>query len=126
MVRNNKLYLVEKKGGENYEKNTIIPLNAFALLLIDGVEGLLFEKMAQKEVNAGLKIIAGICKIDKSLSFHCARDTFGTIFVEMGGDIKSLQMLMGHTNLKTTTIYLKMSEERRVNLMANFDKLMAS
>ncbi|MBD3749187.1 MAG: hypothetical protein IE931_06815 [Sphingobacteriales bacterium] len=46
------------------------------------------------------------------------------ITTEMGGDIKSLQTIMGHTSVKTTMIYLKMSEQRQQNLMENFDALL--
>jgi len=125
MIRNNALILNEFKGSSRNQKTTKIPLGSFAQELIKGCDGLLFAVFSNKHINEQLKIIAAQAEIDKNLTFHCARDTFGTLFIEMGGDIKSLQMLMGHTNIKTTMIYLKMSDERRQNLMANFDTLLS-
>src|SRR5690606_12454445 len=124
MIVNNVLKFTPVKGRE-YNKTIKLPLPQTALMLIEGREGLLFEKATDQHINLMLKIIAGIVKLEKNLTYHCARDTFGTIFVELGGDIKTLKELMGHTNIKTTEIYLKMSDKRKVNLMNNFDKMFA-
>lgn len=124
MIINDTLIYTPTKGFE-YNKTIKLPLPQTALMLIEGRDDLLFDKMSDKHINALLKIIAGIAGIDKNLSYHCARDTFGTIFVELGGDIKTLKDLMGHSSIKTTEIYLKMSDKRKVKLMNNFDSLFA-
>ena len=89
--------------------------------LIEGREGRLFEPMTDQHINLMLKILATKANIQKRLSYHCARDTFGTLFIELGGDIKTLKELMGHYSIKTTEIYLKMSDKRKAMLMNNFD-----
>ena len=42
---------------------------------------------------------------------HTLRDTFGTHYVLNGGDVFSLQRIMGHQRLATTMIYVDMSSE---------------
>src|SRR5947199_9352776 len=37
---------------------------------------------------------------------HMLRDTFATLMIGGGGDIYSLSILMGHTDISTTRIYL--------------------
>lgn len=101
-----------------------VPLSAIAFTLIEGREKELFMDYSHSYINATLKLIAARADISKRLTYHVARDTFGTTFVEMGGDVKSLQSLMGHSNIKTTMIYLKMSDHHKEKLMANFDSIM--
>jgi len=104
-------------------KTVKIPLPAAARRLIEGRKGKLFVPFADQSINRILKRIAKQCEINEQLSYHSARDTFGTIFIELGGDIKSLCDLMGHSSTKITEIYLKMADKRKVQLMNNFDRL---
>lgn len=122
MIVDNKLKFKPKKG-LRYGKIVRIPLPSSALKLIKGRDGLLFDSFSDQHINACLKLIAARAKITKNLTYHCARDTFGTIFIELGGDIKSLCDIMGHSNTKTTEIYLKMSDQRKSDLMNNFDTM---
>ncbi|WP_237274501.1 tyrosine-type recombinase/integrase [Tenacibaculum ovolyticum] len=59
---------------------------------------------ATKLLNKYLKRIAGVCEIDKNLSNHIARHSFGNI---AGNKIhpRMLQKLYRHSDLKTTLIY---------------------
>ncbi len=114
---------MKMKKGERFGKEIKVPLPKYAKELIEGRRGLIFQHYADKTVNAALKVIAAHAGIKKNLSFHVSRDTFGTLFIELGGDIASLQELMGHSKIQTTMIYIKMSEQRKEKLMMNFDKL---
>lgn len=124
MIINDVLIFTPTKGYE-YSKTIKLPLPQTALMLIEDRKDLLFDRMSDKYINELLKIIAGIAGIQKRLTYHCARDTFGTIFMELGGDIKTLKDLMGHSSIKTTEIYLKMSDKRKIHLMNNFDSMFA-
>lgn len=108
-----------KKTGKTIK----IPLPEHARKLIADRKGLLFSKFTDQAINRILKRIALLVGVNPELSYHSARDTFGTIFIELGGDIKSLCDLMGHSSTKVTEIYLKMSDQRKNKLMSNFDKL---
>ena len=60
---------------------------------------------------------------------HLLRHTFGRMYVLNGGDVFSLQRLMGHTDINSTMIYVHMSnrdlieQHRRYNPLTNFDIL---
>jgi site-specific recombinase XerD len=61
-----------------------------------------------QKMNAYLKEIAGICGIDKPLTFHIARHTFATtVTLSNGVPIESVSKMLGHTNIKTTQHYAK-------------------
>ncbi len=47
----------------------------------------------------------------RELSWHSYRHTFATGFLRRGGDIYKLQRILGHADLKTTSVYLHMVKE---------------
>jgi len=122
MIKQGKLKVATKKGRR---QGTVveIPLPHYALSLVEGRKGLLFKPIADQDCNDYLKIIAARADIDKHLTFHVSRDTFATLFIEMGGDVHTLKELMGHHSIQTTMIYVKMSEKRKEILMDNFNTI---
>lgn len=64
-------------------------------------------------MNAYLKEIASICKIDKELTFHIARHTFATTVTPTNGvPIESVSKMLGHKNLRTTQHYAKVLDKK--------------
>lgn len=59
------------------------------------------ESGLQKAVKAA----AGKAKIDKRVTVHTLRHSFATHLLENGTNIRMLQQLMGHADVKTTEIY---------------------
>lgn len=56
--------------------------------------------LSNQKMNAYLKEIACICKIEKELTFHIARHTFATtITLTNGVPIESVRKMLGHKNL---------------------------
>ncbi len=58
------------------------------------------------------------------MTTHTARHTFGTIFIELGGDVVTLKEYMGHSDINTTMKYVHLSERRKKEKIQVFDKLM--
>lgn len=63
--------------------------------------------------DTGIKRLASKMKTASRIDFtiHKLRHTFATLMLEGGCDIYSLSRMMGHSDIKTTTIYLAASAE---------------
>lgn len=70
--------------------------------LIQTLDGRRLSTQGIHTVFRRLKKKTGI----ERLHAHLLRHTYGTYFVDSGGDIKSLQLLMGHADVKTTETYV--------------------
>ncbi len=51
--------------------------------------------------------------ITKHITFHCARHTFGSLQVDAGTGIYTVQHMLGHKNVETTQIYANMADESK-------------
>ena len=64
-----------------------------------------FKLKDNSNINKELNILAGLAKIDKSVSFHTARHTNATLLLYNGANITTVQKLLGHKSVKTTQVY---------------------
>jgi site-specific recombinase XerD len=51
--------------------------------------------------------------ITKKISFHCSRHTFGSLQVDAGTSVYTVQHMLGHKNVATTQIYAAMADESK-------------
>jgi len=72
---------------------------------------------SNQEVNAYLKEIGDLCDIQKAISTHCARHTFGHIAAENGIPLEVIKMILGHTNTNMTSQYCKIDKKQILEQM---------
>jgi len=116
-----------EKTGVNFN----VPLLDIPKQIIEKYEGKLPNKMvlpvpSNQKMNEYLKEIGGLCGIEKELTFHLARHSFATLTLSKGVSIESVSKMLGHTNIKTTQIYAKITDTKVSNDMASFAEKLES
>lgn len=106
----------------------IVPISGALRKIIDDVKsgrenGMLFRKLpADQTMNRYLKEIAGNAGINKNINHKTGRHTFATIFLENNPNIKKLQEILGHSDMKTTMVYVHAMEKYKNEGIKCFDK----
>lgn len=79
-----------------------------------------FKLPSSAGINKLLKTWAQKAGISKHITFCTARHTFATMMLTLGADIYTTSQLLGHTDMRTTQIYVKIvnrGKDEAVNLV---------
>jgi integrase len=117
------LSLIQHKTSDAVE----IPLTDYAIMLFQKYQdfrkenlGRVFPVLTNQKVNSALKCICQLAGL-KPLTFHSSRHTFATLALEKGVDIKSVSSLLGHSSVKSTEIYAKLTRKRKVDVLRSLN-----
>lgn len=128
-IKNRMLHIIEGKG----KKNRDVPINDKLLTILkrylkktraaDSDRFFAIErtgKISGSYVNRIIKEAAHEIGLEKEVSAHVLRHSFGTNLLEKGVSVVSIQKLLGHANLSVTSRYLHQDMEKltsAVNLL---------
>ncbi len=61
--------------------------------------------------------------ITKKITFHTSRHTFATLMLTLGTDLYVTSKLLGHANVRTTQVYAKVIDSKKIEAMNKIDSI---
>ena len=127
-------YNQNKTKGHSTKSNVSLPLTDSLLALMGeqpetrGKNDLVFSLPSHTMALKALRRWTMFAGIDKHITFHCARHSFGTNMTattaQKGLSIRVVQEMMGHSSLKYTERYTRVVDEQKKAAMQELNKLM--
>jgi integron integrase len=74
-------------------------------------------------LQKAFRLAVGKAGITKQVSIHTLRHSFATHLLEKGHDIRTIQELLGHTNIQTTMVYTHVAKKNILGVRSPLDKL---
>lgn len=67
------------------------------------------------QINGELKVLASELEIEADMTTYVARHSFASILKNYGVNVSLISEMLGHTDLKTTQIYLDSFENEQLD-----------
>jgi site-specific recombinase XerD len=125
------LRIEQGKGGR--DRHAMLSPRLLELLrewwLIARPQGWLFpgrnpvNPITARQLDRVIHLAAEAAEIDKRVSMHTLRHSFATHLLEQNIDIRVIQVLLGHAELKTTALYTQVATNTIRSVMSPLDRL---
>ena len=117
------MFRQQKTDGQEY-----LPISEQALSLL-GERGADHDRVfAELKYTAYMskELVRWVLKagITKDITFHCARHTHATLLLTHGIDLYTVSKLLGHKDIKTTQIYAKVIDQKKVSAVNSIPNFM--
>ena len=126
---NMRIKVISGKGGKDRfsvlgEKNLLALRQYYRLyrpsvFLFPGLD--LNKPMAARQIQAVFKSAKEKAGISNNATVHTLRHSFATHLLENGVDLRTIQVLLGHSSIDTTCIYLHLSASRLSSVKSPLD-----
>jgi integrase len=97
----------------------ILPLSDQAVKILgdkqEGSAPIFVDLCYHTHMNKQLQDWVDDAGVKKKITFHCARHTFATLQLSMDTDIYTVSKLLRHKHLKTTEIYTKVIDKKKID-----------
>ena len=114
--------LTQQKTG----KEVLVNLNQTALKLLPGrtrPEDKVFNLPSQTRCLQLVKNWVKAAGIDKHITWHCFRHSFGTNLILFGADARSASSLLGHSSMVETQKYVRLVDSLKEKAVANLPEI---
>jgi integrase len=124
-LRDESLKIIEKWGNKEKSNET------YVFPILNGKETPERQRQLIQQlthtINDNMKSIAEELDIKKPVTTYSARHSFATVLKRSGASMEVISEMLGHSNLKTTRLYLDSFEketlEKTTNALTNFNNL---
>ena len=122
-----KLWIMKKRQKTDIQSNIL--LLDIPKMILNKYNGIMFQNnqllpvISNQRLNSYLQEIADLCGIEKHLTFHLARHTFATtVTLAKGVPMETVSKMLGHTSIRTTQIYARITNSKIGNDMNELAK----
>lgn len=116
---NKTIKLIQSKTNQSIT----IPLNNTTQVIFEKYKGSqnLFNLPSSTAVNKQLSLILKRIRINKHITFHCARHSFAVNLLKQNVPIDKIALLLGHTSMKHTIRYVKLLSDDKKDILENLN-----